>query len=297
MPKENTHIFFAYDVLSSLADPALREHLSAHLPTFLLGSIIPDTFYYSPHEAISDTLHGKDGNTTNPLLPDMIGPKSLSRDLAFTCGYLTHCALDIVLHPCVYYLSGNYYDPDPLKRTQAVYRHRHIETCLDVYLSNPYRIHTVLDHTLIEGLRFEQLIARDFQIDISAIRQALKKQLLYNRLFASAAAFRLLRLLHRLRIVKNDAILGLFYGICRANPYPLDGAISFRDLVSGEEQTRTVYDLLQTAAAKAVDMIQHAWRYAQGEITAADLLRVIPGESLDTGRLHVPVSDIRFTKD
>lgn len=297
MPKENTHIFFAYDVLSSLADPALREHLSAHLPTFLLGSIIPDTFYYSPHETISDTLHGKDGNTTNSLLPGMIDPKGLSRDLAFTCGYLTHCALDIVFHPCVYYLSGNYYDPDPHKRTQAVYQHRHIETCLDVYLSNPYRIHTVLDGTLIEGLRFEQIIAREFRVDVTTIRQALKKQLLFNRLFASKTAFRILQLLHRLHVVKDDTIVGLFYGICRIDPYPLDGAIRFKDLVSGEEQARTVPDLLHIAATKAVDMIQHAWRYAQGEITTADLFQAVPGESLDTGRLHSPVSDIRFTRD
>ena len=42
--------------------------------------------------------------------------KSLTADqkdmlMAFALGYLTHAAVDMALHPLVYYFSGNYYDP------------------------------------------------------------------------------------------------------------------------------------------------------------------------------------------
>lgn len=296
MPKENTHVFLAHAILSTIEDHEIRHTLSAQLAPFLLGSIIPDTMYYSPHASVSDTLHGKDGNPTNFLLPDMLGPAGSNRDLAFGCGYLTHCALDIVFHPVVYYLSGNYYDPDPHKRAHAVYMHRHIETCLDVRLANPHRIHSLLHPTLLKGLAFEEALARRFSIPVPAIRQALRKQLRYSRLFSSPLAFRLMHTLNRLAIVKDGTSLGLFYGNCHIEPDPLDETITFRDLITGAEQMQSIPALIQTASAKAHTMIRHAWAYAHGDINADDLRQAIPGESLDTGRLHAPVTDIRFTQ-
>src|SRR5690606_28826364 len=54
--------------------------------------------------------------------------------LAFTCGFLTHFAMDINFHPWVYYLSGNYFDPKPEAQLDAQMRHRIIESWLDLHI-------------------------------------------------------------------------------------------------------------------------------------------------------------------
>jgi hypothetical protein len=44
-------------------------------------------------------------------------------------------------------------------------------------------------------------------------------------------------------------------------------------------------------------MLQQAHLYAQGSTSKKVLLQVISGVSLDTGKVSVPVSDIRYTQD
>ena len=46
------------------------------------------------------------------------------KDLVFALGLITHCASDIVFHPVIHYLSGNYYDKDNKRREKAIY-HRY----------------------------------------------------------------------------------------------------------------------------------------------------------------------------
>jgi len=298
MPKENTHAAFAYSVLDQLSGSALKQALSAHLDVYLLGAISPDTFYYSPYSGVSEHLHGKTGNPTNELLPDLLQNRREMRDVAFACGYLTHCALDITFHPMIYYLSGNYYDPDERLRAHAVYRHRHLETCMDLYLGNRLRIHKLFKDSLVEGLAFERSVSGTFSVPPAAIRTAYRSQLLYNRAFASPAAWMLARVLLTFGLMRDPNARGLFYGDCRADTEdPFSGFIVYRDLLTGHEYISTVSALIATAREKAVDMIQAAWSHVQGAMTMHDLLRAIPGESLDTGKVHAPVACIKHVKE
>lgn len=297
MPKENTHIFFAYNLLQEFEDSETRQAISRHISTYLLGAISPDTFYYSRHATISDYLHGKDGNPTNALTLEMIERARDEMDLVFVLGYLTHCALDIVFHPVIYYLSGNYYDKDPAKRDQAVYTHRHLETCLDVQLDNHLRIHEVLRPSDIEGLVFEEIISKNFAVVTPDIRLALKKQLLYNRSFSSDTAFGLVRCLYSLGILKDAKILGLFYGNLKIEPDRLNTGIVYKDLITGEERVSSLKKLMAAACETADTMLQQAHLYAQGSTSKKALLQVISGASLDTGKVSVPVNDIRYTQD
>ena len=60
MPKENTHIYFADTVKKTL--PALSAMIDTYSQYFFMGSIAPDTFFYSKKAEIQDTsdfLHGK----------------------------------------------------------------------------------------------------------------------------------------------------------------------------------------------------------------------------------------------
>lgn len=296
MPKENTHASFAYSVLDWVDDSALKGCLSEHITEYLLGAVSPDTFYYSPYSTVSEHLHGKAGNPTNALLPDLLQDPRKMRDMAFTCGYLTHCALDITFHPVIYYLSGNYYAPDARQRARAVYLHRHIETCMDLQLGNRLRIHALFKAGLVDGLAFASYIARTFSLSIADIRQAYRTQRLYNRAFNSELAYNLVRGLLALNIMKDESVLGLFYADCGNDKDMLGGAIVHQDLISGLETVSTVAALMFAARCKAVSMMQNAWAYVQGAITLSDLLEAIPGESLDTGKVQTPVEVIRYLK-
>jgi len=298
MPKENTHAAFAYSVLDQLSDGPLKHGVSAQLGPYLLGAISPDTFYYSPYSAVSEHLHGKAGNPTTELLPDLLQVPRNMRDVAFACGYLTHCALDITFHPMIYYLAGNYYDPDARQRARAVYRHRHLETCMDLAMGNRLRIHTLLKANLVEGLAFEGYLAGAFSVPPAAIRKAYRTQLIYNRAFTSPTAWLLARLLLTLGLMHDPNARGLFYDDCRNDHEDLfSGLIVYRDLLSGHENIRTVPALIEAAREKAMNMIQAAWSYVQGAMTMPELLRAIPGESLDTGKVHAPVESIRHLKE
>lgn len=297
MPKENTHAAFAHSVLDQVSERSLKQSVCAHLGAYLLGSISPDTFYYSPYSAVSEHLHGKTGNPTNELLPDLLQDPRNMNDVAFACGYLTHCALDITFHPLIYYLSGNYYDPDARQRARAVYRHRHLETRMDIALDNRLRIHTLLKAGLVEGSAFEDYIANTFSLTPAGIRKSYRTQLLYNHAFTSRTAWMLARVLLTFDLMHDPNVRGLFYDDCRHDTQdPFSGPIVYRDLISGHENVGTVPVLMEAARKKAADMIQAVWSFIQNAISIEELLLAVPGESLDTGKLHAPVENIRHLK-
>ncbi len=112
-----------------------------------LGSIAPDVFYY--YHILSkkkNRLALQWGNRAHHekvmelvlAWLDMIredGPGA-ARDkrVAFVMGYVCHCAVDIVTHPYIFYITGNYYAPDAAERTSAQENHLRVEYALDSYL-------------------------------------------------------------------------------------------------------------------------------------------------------------------
>lgn len=298
MAKENTHLFFARTILEHFEAEDLVKVISEFTGFYYLGSIILDTFFYSSDESsrtISETMHGKAGNPTNELIFQVLDEAQGMEDIAFIMGYITHCALDITIHPVVYYLSGNYYDPDETRREHAVYLHRHIETWLDEYLGNHLKIYKLVQPGLMHSLSFERILSNQFSISPLRIQQILYKQLFSNRLFASTAAYRLARLLAGIGVIKGSKYLGLFYGDIHAQgTFPQD-PIAYRDIITGEMKESSVQELMSAAADKAKGMMEAAFDYYRGKITKERLCRMIPGESLDSGKIHVPTETIQYT--
>ncbi len=295
MPKENTHLYFADDVVPALPDE-IRRRISAHPDAYRLGSVFTDTFYYTGHARIADILHGWDGSHTGEIVFAMLDGSSSGGDLCFTLGYLTHCALDMVFHPVLYYLSGNYYDEDPVRRKRAVAAHRRLETRLDSAIGNRRRIHRELRTSIVAGLSVARVFEARFTVGFVDIRRALGRQIFFNRLFASATAYRLLRALRFFGMVPDEGQEWLFYAAdAGAKPWPIDTTIAYRDLVNGEKRSTTVADLWQLARHRAVEMIQAAFEYSRGGLSSDNIRCALPGESLDTGLPGVPVSAIRHT--
>ncbi|MCD6569272.1 MAG: zinc dependent phospholipase C family protein, partial [Deltaproteobacteria bacterium] len=163
MPKENTHLFFADNVLKTIEDKTLKSVISSNSYYHYLGAIAPDIFYYGTKDNIkmvSEKLHGKDEYPTNKIILEILETSKDNKDLAFTIGYITHCALDITFHPVIDSIARDYSDKDLDKTDSATYMHRHIETCIDNRLNPDFLMGKLINAYLIEELTFTKIVSR-----------------------------------------------------------------------------------------------------------------------------------------
>jgi hypothetical protein len=217
------------------------------------------------------------------------------KDISFILGYISHCALDITFHPVIYYLSGNYYDESPEKRARAVYLHRHLETCLDLDIKNSMRMHRLIRIKYLEGLVFEDIISQKFKVPIKSLRHSLRRQITYNVLFTINAAYHVVKLASKTGLFKDTSQLGLFYGDAVYDEQ-IPSMIEVADLIEGRQWTTTINELFSNARTLAKSMMEAAYGYWIKSVSRDEMLHAIPGLSLDTGKLGVSASSIRYTK-
>jgi len=154
MPKEITHWHIGIESLKS--SPTLFSMLQSHeeyQAAFLLGAITHDSGYYADivirgADEVAEFLHGKDGEDTYSIVRGLIlsglndthGVDNIK--IFFALGLLSHIILDSVLHPLIYYLTGDYYSHSKSNRKKARTAHRNSESILDAFLisktSTPY---------------------------------------------------------------------------------------------------------------------------------------------------------------
>jgi len=138
MPREVVHC----EILDRVRDVRLPTLLITHEHFAYLGSLAPDALYYyrlgaSSVEGIAEILHGSAGDDTFTL-PRELAKKILELPVnerdplwAFLIGYVTHCVVDSIFHPPIYFLTGDYYDVDVESRREVRARHRAFEVYLD----------------------------------------------------------------------------------------------------------------------------------------------------------------------
>ncbi|PJZ68445.1 phospholipase [Leptospira perolatii] len=112
-----------------------------------IGAIAPDIFYFyhvlSPRKTKKATIWGDLSHHESVLelvlsFLDRIleTEEGLYRDrfLAFTLGYICHCAVDIITHPYIFFISGDFYNKDKKISSEAQYKHMRVEFALDSWL-------------------------------------------------------------------------------------------------------------------------------------------------------------------
>ncbi len=144
MPKEVTHWLIAQQVAKSLKGTSAGQAAEAFPNCLLLGAILHDAPYYArgrwrgTMSVIADAIHGK-GHDVFALLESVAATSAETEQsgptLSLLIGMISHIAADSCFHPLIYHETGNYDDPDPVRRTRAVQLHRRFETILDVYLA------------------------------------------------------------------------------------------------------------------------------------------------------------------
>ena len=302
MPKENTHILLVNQVLESISCESARKLMRAHYVSLCFGSVVADTFFYSAEKdiiEISEKLHGKEGEKTNDLTFHLLDlAKNFKSDslLCLTLGYISHCVFDMIFHPVIYYLVGNYYDENPAKRDAAIYKHRLMETRLDYEVNNRYHLHNILSGDDVRLLDFLEIFADRYKVGKGELIKAYRTQIRGNRCFKSHFTYKLVYLLDRLGIRNFGHILPLFYGHLQTDTLQLQQDVSFRDIVEGHARRETLADLFDSAREEAIKRINAAIVYYDGNVGQAAAMEIIRGESLDTGREGCSVRSIRHTE-
>ncbi|MDI6796486.1 MAG: zinc dependent phospholipase C family protein [Desulfatibacillaceae bacterium] len=138
MPKELTHWVIAKKALDRLEPGPVKQALSSHFPVFLLGATAPDTPMYALLDAerftrIAKRLHGSAGEDTFDPPARVLRQFRGMDAAAFALGVVSHVMTDAIFHPWIMYYSGGCHEQDDSVRHTNLFRHRLIESWLDLH--------------------------------------------------------------------------------------------------------------------------------------------------------------------
>ncbi|KLU63219.1 hypothetical protein CEB3_c03760 [Peptococcaceae bacterium CEB3] len=299
-------------VSGGVAGP-VRDLIAQAPDLYYLGAVAHDIPFYdlstpagASLERMGNHLHGVNGeNTLVPLcdiLTESLREPGKDYLLAFCLGMLTHFVTDSTFHPAVYYLSGNYFDPDPVRRNRAVFHHRLLETGLDLWLQTrqPLRYpQSLAGLWRSAGRRGKEALSLLIQRYAPAgdegsrrhFWRAWRNQRLLQSAFKWSVPWRILRFYRRLGHPGSAKLEALFY------PQPLNLSFfetraAWRHPVSGDLNETQLPDLFVVSVEKAIDLFNKLG--ARAPQAWADFLRTFPPVSLETGLAYVPVREMKY---
>ena len=280
---------------------------------YYLGAIAQDIPFYDlsqPTETsiqhIANQLHGVNGENTLIPLIDLLEKafehKHTEALLSFILGMLTHYVADSTFHPMVYYLSGNYFDEDPTERSKAVFRHRLLETAIDLWLEAeepmdyPLSLARLSREAGHDGTEALALLVSHYSFNENElIKQHFKSAWRTHRFLQTAFSWsipwRILSIYRRFGhpgVEKHEA---LFY------PQPLNltffqTIFAWKQPVTGENKSSTFGELYKTSVQQVVNLFCQLGSCQTRDW--ANILRNIEPLSLDTGMSYIPVSQMKF---
>lgn len=372
MPKEVTHCILAERAAHTMAASSSRRKRSIGTEIFFLyekhpellyfGSVSPDIFFYDikmpweirvKHRGLiwGELIHGTNGEDSLAhifKIFEILGSGDLQKAVhgkiftdreregivLFVMGYLTHVALDTVMHPIVYYFAGDYYAKDKSEKLRAEARHRAIETILDLYnldhirsdlkkfrpmkkmvLKGAWRDLVLKTYSLSLILAWPELAKKEFgeflpNADVMAshplFRAALrgyKKQMLFNKIFQNASFARWGLWYNRRKMDALHFNSSLLYPARSYEEYEfshpeshfrISDVRAFRNPLDNRESLVRPEAVRRRVVARAHAFMRSAWLFAHGEIPEARARLVLKGYSLNNGRVGVPTSDMRY---
>jgi hypothetical protein len=296
MAYENTHLFVAEQIRLCIEQQDLKNILDLNRNFYLLGAIFPDTFSFSDSkeiQSISKQLHGGDGTPTNrPIFQalDAIKQQPDPQALAFVCGFSTHLALDITVHPVIYYYSRFKADGSQEEQKRSSYLHWHYETYLDHRFNSQCYLEGLVTIETARALRISSFL----DIQEPEFLKALARQISYFSSNRSRLYYHWYRLKHQMGCLERKYLAG-HYANLELDRKRLPELLSYRDPVTGERKKNTLEDLMQSSIEKGQEMVQAAYAYHLGDIDKNACQKVIDGSNLDTGRVGILSSDIRYS--
>jgi hypothetical protein len=274
-----------------------------HDVLFYLTGEVSEGMKELPHK-----LHGAHGEDTYALLRAQARHLHARKDsplpTAFFVGLASHIFADAVLHPFVYFHTGNYYDADPSRRTAAIRRHRTLEGLMDmVAAGSPEAARQPSLRQLVQSLEgplalacppqiMGSLAGVDEQAAAKALTAALDTYCTMQGLFRMETLAQLVHSIAPVLPAKAREIAALFYAPqLWEQRAVLSGPLSYSNPVSGETFRASLMELIDQAAARTA-----AFCLAQAPeiIRSGELAEKGPGPSLDMGLAATPITQARF---
>ncbi|MGE4423265.1 MAG: zinc dependent phospholipase C family protein [Pseudodesulfovibrio sp.] len=317
MPKELIHFKTAEKTAARLADTRFAPGLAAHPQGVLLGAVLHDALFYGatpralPMARMAHRIHGARGEDTYALLRLQARHAAGARDpglaAALLVGMASHLWADTVMHPMVWYLTGDYYAASRREKSLARQRHRALESLMDMtacpeMIGRPlYRIRNQLASlgpALFDALPLEGMA------DLAGIRpdkagpalaSALKVFARFQGLFPARG---LASALHAASVWLPDTareIAALFYA-----PQWLDqadrvtGPIRYHDPVSDEVREDSLDEFMDRAADRAEALCR---RLEPAVFDGTGGILPETGPSLDSGRRGAGTEGMRHMAD
>jgi len=324
MGKEISHILCAEQTFQALAGRAGGTFLSIlrdHAREFHFGSIAADTFFYGIRSPFSsgnpsrcgDLIHGAEGADTGRPTHEML--KALrgaphdplfNAKVAFASGFLTHIALDSMIHPYVYHVSGNYYADCPVERKEARVRHRLIESWLDLHLLATFtreparygRLDDVRGNRAVNRALLGFLFAaceKSLKVDRSNLKELMRGyavQMALNSVYGKPAVAGWVRRADRMLNGRLETILALFYpwGYVEV-PRELTHFDSFLHPVTGERLSGGFRELWVRAVERSGEFLLSLERFLFYGGDDDALRNSVQGYNLGTGLVGVSMKD------
>ena len=292
-----------------------------------IGAVAHDATYYleggrSSLTCIGNALHGsRPGDPLEPLV-ECIRYVYEKDDVqlrghlwAFLLGMLSHSVTDSILHPFVFYFTGDYHDPDSLKRRLAQQRHRVLEVYLDMWVLEPgsswgsmklstrlaksvaqqAEIEMMFEKALIPGIRrafptmAQDLIAEYDTQNASSVYQGILDMAFYQKLFFSPLVGCISWVLGKLAPNTFGPLEGLFlFGRSGEGKRVLDSKFSYLNPVSAEPVECGIADLQHAAIVKTAQVFEAMQSAVSGQSLELESLReLLSGVSLDFGIRNV----------
>ena len=298
MSYENTHLWAASSIKGRIKNSGLKKLITGSIGYYYFGSVFPDTFSFSHDKKIRDIsnfLHGETGISPSGVVFDVldmakrVGDK---KNLAFICGFLTHCAMDIVFHPVVVYFSGYKPKSSPRQASKSSYLHWHYETYIDRRFNNEFYLNKIIKPTVVQDLVVTSILNISEQI----ILDCLKKQIAYFKRTHSRLIYMTYKMMSKIGLVEKK-YLGGFYANLKVDPTRLPENIRYKDIISGENKEATIDGLMNEGIKMGVKMVESAYDYYCGNISRQVCEKTIAGNNLDTGRIGKTKADVRFSVD
>ena len=296
MVYENTHLWAAEQIRSRIENRLIAETIGSYTDFYYLGAVFPDTLYYSKAPRISRAayfLHGDTGVPTNAFIFDVLDQvkdRPDEKTLAFIWGFLTHCAMDIVFHPVIFYFSGYAPQDDQTSQLHSEYLHLHYETIIDQHFNKEIFLENVINPAIVKDLEFPS-IRNIFRRDIES---CLKKQIFYFRLIHSRLYYIVFKMLANMGLADKRLVAG-FYANLAVETKKLPQKLIYRDIFSGSDMETTLEELMEESINMALKMVAAAYDYYAGNISKQSCQNTIAGHNLETGRCDKTKKDIRFS--
>jgi len=318
MPKEITHWLIASQAVDELKGSVVGDLLASYPFCMRLGAVFHDALFYNPYGShakyfltLADEFHGAGGEDTYRLVRDIFQSAKNSNNreplLAFMVGVISHIQVDSSFHPLVYYVSGDYDNPDPIKRAKAVGSHRRFESLMDLYFCggpselNKYPLKTYLQRSeapppdLFEHALAQIIASKGWPNLSDVMARAFNLFSLVQRLSHNQTLSLVLYGLDRFSPDLLRELIALFYGPQLNKKMPMmSDPITYKNPVTGQESTQRLKEIFQIAVEKTVKICN---TIESAIINNEPLPLHEPGPSLAFGLTAVSKTDAKYFAD